>query len=86
VKNAQEKKLFQEGVNCYHGEKLVIDLTTGLTWQQSGSLGWLNYSNAEKYIRGLNNKLFAGWRLLTQVRHEKNFSRRSGTGKNRFRA
>jgi hypothetical protein len=49
------------------GEKSVIDHTTGLTWQQSGSPA-ITYTNAEKYIRDLNDKRFAGyndWRLPT---------------------
>jgi hypothetical protein len=48
------------------GATLVIDHTTGLSWQQSGSSNYLNYTEAEKYIRDLNNNRFAGhndWRL-----------------------
>jgi hypothetical protein len=51
-----------------HGDNLVIDHTTGLTWQQSGSPNDMNYADAEKYIRDLNEKRFAGyndWRLPT---------------------
>ncbi len=51
-----------------HGEKLVIDHATGLMWQQSGSPEYMNYSNAENYIRDLNKNSFAGcndWRLPT---------------------
>lgn len=51
-----------------HGKKLVIDHATGLTWQQSGSDKSMNYADAEKYIRDLNNQKFAGytdWRLPT---------------------
>ncbi len=50
------------------GEKLVIDYATGLTWQQSGSSNHMTYSDAEKYVRELNAKRFAGyedWRLPT---------------------
>jgi hypothetical protein len=50
------------------GAKLVIDHTTDLTWQRSGSLESLTYDRAEKYIRGLNDQKFAGytdWRLPT---------------------
>ncbi len=50
------------------GEKLVIDHTTGLMWQQSGSQEYMNYWKAENYIRDLNDKRFAGytdWRLPT---------------------
>ena len=48
--------------------KLVIDHATGLTWQQSGSSNYMNYADAEKYVRDLNAKKFAGyndWRLPT---------------------
>jgi Protein of unknown function (DUF1566) len=51
-----------------HGEKLIIDHTTGLMWQQSGSSNRMNYANAEEYISDLNQKNFAGyngWRLPT---------------------
>jgi len=50
------------------GEKLVIDRTTGLTWQQFGSPNDIPYAGTEKYIRELNNRHFAGyndWRLPT---------------------
>lgn len=49
-----------------NGHKIVIDHTTGLTWQQTGSLK--SYVNIEKYIRGLNQQNFGGhktWRLPT---------------------
>ncbi|MDZ7289772.1 MAG: DUF1566 domain-containing protein [candidate division KSB1 bacterium] len=50
------------------GKKLVTDKMTRLTWQQSGSPGPVTYRDAEKYIRDLNKKKFAGfknWRLPT---------------------
>ncbi|MDZ7359773.1 MAG: TIR domain-containing protein [candidate division KSB1 bacterium] len=50
------------------GAKLVIDHTTGLTWQQSGSKEYLNFKDAEAYIRQLKAKDFGGyndWRLPT---------------------
>jgi hypothetical protein len=50
------------------GAKLVIDHATGLMWQQAGSPNYVTYADAEKYIRDLNNKRFAGyndWRLPT---------------------
>jgi len=50
------------------GEKLVIDHATGLTWQQAGSSNSMTYADAEKYVRDLNAKKFAGfndWRLPT---------------------
>jgi nucleoside 2-deoxyribosyltransferase len=49
-------------------QSLVIDHATGLTWQQSGSSNAVAYANAEKYVRDLNAKKFAGynnWRLPT---------------------
>lgn len=51
-----------------HGEKLVRDHATGLTWQQSGSSDSVTYADAEKYVLDLNAKKFAGfndWRLPT---------------------
>lgn len=51
-----------------HGEKLVVDHATGLTWQRSGSKITINYLDAERYILDLNNRNFAGhndWRLPT---------------------
>jgi len=51
-----------------NGDKIVLDKTTGLMWQQSGSHNYMVYSDAEKYIRELNDKSFAGftdWRLPT---------------------
>ena len=50
------------------GTKIVIDHATSLTWQQSGSENSMTFANAEKYIRDLNGKQFAGhsdWRLPT---------------------
>ena len=52
----------------FHGEKVMLDKTTGLMWQQSGSSNYMVYSDAEKYIRELNNKPFTdftNWRLPT---------------------
>ncbi len=49
-----------------NGHEIVIDHTTGLTWQQTGSLK--RYVNIEKYIRELNHQNFGGhktWRLPT---------------------
>ena len=51
-----------------HGKKLVVDHATGLTWQQSGSMNFMSYADAEKYILDLNNQNFGGyndWRLPT---------------------
>lgn len=50
------------------GEKLVIDHTTGLTWQQSGSTEAIVFERAEAYIDQLNQDSYAGysnWRLPT---------------------
>lgn len=50
------------------GKKVVTDHTTNLMWQQSGSPSSMNYADAEKYIRELNDQKFAGfseWRLPT---------------------
>jgi hypothetical protein len=50
------------------GKKLVVDKTTKLTWQQSGSPSAVTYADAEKYIRELNKQKFANykdWRLPT---------------------
>ncbi len=48
--------------------KVVVDHMTGLMWQQAGSSDQLNYADAQRYIRDLNNQKFAGyadWRLPT---------------------
>jgi len=50
------------------GGKIVHDEATGLTWQQSGSLNYTSFADAEKYVRDLNAKKLAGydnWRLPT---------------------
>lgn len=51
------------------GDKIILDLTTNLTWQQGGSSQSLEeYGEAEEYINRLNHKEFAGfkdWRLPT---------------------
>ena len=53
-----------------HNEKVIIDHTTGLTWQQSGSdqEGKIFKAIAQEYVRSLNEKKYAGyddWRLPT---------------------
>jgi len=48
--------------------QVVYDRATGLIWQQSGSSKSMTYEEAEKYIKQLNQKRFAGyndWRLPT---------------------
>jgi hypothetical protein len=50
------------------GDPIVIDNTTSLMWQQSGSLKVVTHIYAENHIRELNAKRFAGysdWRLPT---------------------
>ena len=50
------------------GQKVVIDKSTNLIWQQSGSKKFLNYLKAIQYIKELNIQNFAGyndWRLPT---------------------
>lgn len=49
-------------------EDIIFDLVTGLVWQQSGSTKSLKYEDAEKWIKKLNQKGYAGfhdWRLPT---------------------
>ena len=49
-------------------DKIIIDHTTGLIWQQSGSKSGISYRDAAKYIAELNERKFAnftGWRLPT---------------------
>jgi len=49
-------------------KKLVIDHGTALTWQQSGSLHFVAYTDMKKYILDLNNQRFGDcndWRLPT---------------------
>jgi hypothetical protein len=58
----------QYEVKEHHGQKLVIDHTTDLTWQQSGSNSTMPYVAATQYIYALNDLRFAGyndWRLPT---------------------
>ena len=50
------------------GDNVIVDLLTGLTWQQSGSPEPIIYEEARDYIRDLNDRNFAGysdWRLPT---------------------
>jgi hypothetical protein len=77
----QEKSLFDSSWNAagkglahfyvaYDTQKagVVMDYATGLMWQQSGASNNMAYTGAEKYIRDLNAKRFAGfndWRLPT---------------------
>lgn len=50
------------------GDQVVIDQTTGLMWQQSGSSQQMTWNQAREYIQQLNQQEFAGfsnWRLPT---------------------
>lgn len=71
-----ESRMRKEGKGLAHdyhayskgGENVVIDYTTNLMWQQSGSLKGMRYAEANKYIEQLNQNRFAGynnWRLPT---------------------
>ena len=62
-----KKKLFISNEYKDLGSGVVIDYSTDLIWQQSGS-GWIEFSEAEEYVRGLNEQRFADyddWRLPT---------------------
>ncbi len=76
-----EKKLFDRILNPnaagidnqfelqeINGDSMVIDFTTSLTWQQSGSGYPMNYKSAQVYIDSLNSVGFSSyddWRLPT---------------------
>jgi hypothetical protein len=58
----------QYKLRVINGDSVVVDDATKLMWEQSGSKEYMNYADAEKYIRGLNDKAFANykdWRLPT---------------------
>jgi len=49
-------------------DEIIFDLSTGLMWQQSGSLDSMTYDAAKEWVEGLNEKGYAGyhdWRLPT---------------------
>jgi hypothetical protein len=49
-------------------DKVVVDAVTGLIWQQGGSKKHMTQENADKWIKSLNKKGYAGhkdWRLPT---------------------
>jgi hypothetical protein len=53
-----------------HCDKVVVDRTTGLMWQQFASSQQMVYSLAVEWINSLNKRSFAGfndWRLPTLV-------------------
>ncbi|MDM8515079.1 DUF1566 domain-containing protein [Desulfobacterales bacterium HSG16] len=48
--------------------EIILDHTTGIMWQQSGSKDWITYESAEAYVKKLNQDHFADyddWRLPT---------------------
>lgn len=50
------------------GDPVIFDQVSDLMWQQSGSLNWMAYEEAKKYIEKTNQEKFAGfsdWRLPT---------------------
>lgn len=50
------------------GNGIVYDRATGLMWEKSGSSRFMNYGEARKYVRSLNQRGFGGfrdWRLPT---------------------
>lgn len=50
------------------GDKLVFDHRTGLMWQHAGSRCWMQFADAERYVKELNAGYFGGycdWRLPT---------------------
>ena len=50
------------------GGKVILDRSSGLMWQQSGTPETMTYEEAEKYIAQLNRDKYAGykyWRLPT---------------------
>ena len=58
---------FENGLIDNH-DGTVTDGATGLMWQKSGSLNFLNNMRAKEYIKQLNRKRFAdysGWRMPT---------------------
>jgi hypothetical protein len=55
-------------VKTLHGDKIVVDRTTGLMWQHTASSQQMGYSLAMEWINSLNKHGFAGftdWRLPT---------------------
>lgn len=50
------------------GDSVIIDHATGLIWHQSGSDKEMDWQNAKQWVKGLNDKGYAGysdWRLPT---------------------
>ena len=64
-RNYTENKFEEKTIGS---DTIVIDSTTGLTWEQSGSEKYMLYDEAKSYIAQLNHDKFAGfsnWRLPT---------------------
>jgi len=60
------KNQFEE--NQVKGDKIITDRASGLAWQQSGSQKRMTFEAAQKWIKDLNEKSYAGyqdWRLPT---------------------
>ena len=58
----------QYTLHTLHGQKVIVDHTTGLLWQHSGSSAPMNWKKSRKYIESLNVRRYAGyadWRLPT---------------------
>lgn len=56
-------------VETINDDKVVINITTGLMWHQSGSKGHMNWEKAKLWVDALNSKGYAGhndWRLPTE--------------------
>jgi len=65
---ASQAVLHQYEERRREGQSLIIDNTTSLTWQRSGSHFETSLEEAYKYIQTLNSKQYAGydnWRLPT---------------------
>lgn len=61
-----------DGRHIDHGNKTITDTRTGLMWMQDDSYlhtgHWLNWFEAQDYIKDLNSQAFAGyldWRMPT---------------------
>jgi len=55
-------------IDSESSESIILDLSTGLMWQQGGSDYTMNYEGAKKWIAELNQAGYAGykdWRLPT---------------------
>ncbi len=58
----------QYEVRTVKGDQIVVDQTTGRTWQQSGSSYFMRFQQTQAYVDTLNAQKFSGyadWRLPT---------------------